>query len=147
MPVCRKPMSGAAERIVSPSSSSTMRSTPWVEGCCGPMFSVIRRGADGLEGSSSSAGIVAKLSSKDLFIGVAVLIAVNRIVFAQRMPVPVDRHQNAHHVRMIAERDAEQIEYFAFMPVGRAPDAVNGIDLGLLAVHFAFDAHARVPLD
>ncbi len=42
MPVCRNPMSGTALRMVSPSSSSTMRSTPCVEGCCGPMFRIIR---------------------------------------------------------------------------------------------------------
>src|SRR6187401_3643350 len=41
MPVCRKPIVGEAERIVSPSSSSTSRSTPWVLGCCGPMLTVI----------------------------------------------------------------------------------------------------------
>ena len=51
-------MSGAALMMVSPSSSSTMRSTPWVEGCCGPMFRVMRRGADGVAGISWTAGIV-----------------------------------------------------------------------------------------
>src|SRR5580658_5248065 len=147
MPVWRKPMSGAAERIVSPSSSSTMRSTPWVEGCCGPMFSVMRRGAEGVAGCSWSAAIVVKLSSRDLFIGVAVLVAVDRIIFAQRMTVPIERHQNARHVRMIAEGDAEQIEHLAFMPVGGAPDAINGVDLGTRAMHFAFDAQARIPFN
>src|SRR5580698_5632479 len=106
MPVCRNPISGAADRIVSPSSSSTMRSTPCVEGCCGPMFSVMRRGAAGLAGCSWSAAMVEKLSSRDLFIGVAVLVAVNGIIFAQGMAVPIDGHQDAHQVRMIAERDA-----------------------------------------
>src|SRR4051812_46729864 len=41
MPVCRNPIVGEAERIVSPSSSSTSRSTPCVLGCCGPMLTVI----------------------------------------------------------------------------------------------------------
>src|ERR1051326_5884816 len=41
MPVWRKPMVGAAESTVSPSSSSTRRSTPCVLGCCGPMLTVI----------------------------------------------------------------------------------------------------------
>src|SRR5438477_9458323 len=41
MPVCRYPIVGAAESTVSPSSSSTRRSTPCVLGCCGPMLTVI----------------------------------------------------------------------------------------------------------
>src|SRR3954447_18993518 len=34
-------MTGSARRITSPSSSRTTRSTPWVEGCCGPMLRII----------------------------------------------------------------------------------------------------------
>src|SRR6478609_8762604 len=34
-------MVGDTETTVSPSSSSTSRSTPWVLGCCGPMLTVI----------------------------------------------------------------------------------------------------------
>src|SRR5688500_11373673 len=41
MPVWRKPMVGLTETTVSPSSSSTSRSTPCVLGCCGPMLTVI----------------------------------------------------------------------------------------------------------
>src|ERR671915_282087 len=41
MPVCRYPIVVCAETTVSPSSSSTSRSTPCVLGCCGPMFTVI----------------------------------------------------------------------------------------------------------
>src|SRR5437762_1611595 len=41
MPVCRYPMVGMHDLIVSPSSSSTRRSTPCVLGCCGPMLTVI----------------------------------------------------------------------------------------------------------
>src|SRR5687768_18481004 len=41
MPVWRKPMVGFTDTIVSPSSSSTSRSTPCVLGCCGPMLTVI----------------------------------------------------------------------------------------------------------
>src|SRR5262245_11493455 len=41
MPVCRKPIVGAADRAVSPSSSRTSRSTPCVLGCCGPMLTVM----------------------------------------------------------------------------------------------------------
>src|SRR5579862_5438110 len=41
MPVWRKPIVGDTDRTVSPSSSSTRRSTPCVLGCCGPMLTVI----------------------------------------------------------------------------------------------------------
>ena len=60
-------MSGSEETMVSPSSSSTIRRTPCVEGCCGPMLSVMRRGADGDAGNSSIAGMVAECSSKIFF--------------------------------------------------------------------------------
>src|ERR1700730_4217311 len=41
MPVWRYPIVGDADTTVSPSSSSTIRSTPCVLGCCGPMLTVI----------------------------------------------------------------------------------------------------------
>src|SRR4030095_9232244 len=53
MPVCRYPIVGEADRTVSPSSSSTSRSTPCVLGCCGPMLTVIV--------SLRSSGIVLRL--------------------------------------------------------------------------------------
>ncbi len=34
-------MTGLARSTVSPSSSIMMRSTPWVDGCCGPMLRII----------------------------------------------------------------------------------------------------------
>src|SRR5687768_1732399 len=34
-------MWGRAARTTSPSVRSSMRSTPWVDGCCGPMFRII----------------------------------------------------------------------------------------------------------
>ncbi len=42
MPVCRYPMAGRTSATVSPSSVRTSRSTPWVDGCCGPMLITIR---------------------------------------------------------------------------------------------------------
>src|ERR1019366_4410567 len=50
----------------------------------------------------------------------------------------------AHQVRMIAERNAEQVEHLALMPVGRAPHAEHGVDFRIRAAHFAFDADALV---
>src|SRR5579872_1534138 len=120
MPVCRNPMSGTALRMVSPSSSSMMRRTPCVEGCCGPMLRVIRRGAAGFSGSTAGACSVATESSSRgrLLIWVTVLVAVHRIILAQRVAFPVERHQDPHQIRMIAEADAEHVKHFALVPVG-----------------------------
>src|SRR5581483_8525407 len=41
-PRCKYPMSGVALVMISPSSSSTMRKTPCVAGCEGPMLSTMR---------------------------------------------------------------------------------------------------------
>src|SRR5262245_22592905 len=38
---CRYPTSGMASIMISPSVLMMERITPWVDGCCGPMFSVI----------------------------------------------------------------------------------------------------------
>ena len=40
-------MIGLQRVTVSPSSSSSSRSTPWVEGCWGPMLMIMRSGAEG----------------------------------------------------------------------------------------------------
>ncbi len=47
MPVCRYPMSGTALTTVSPSRTSSSRSTPCVDGCCGPSEIVISVSASG----------------------------------------------------------------------------------------------------
>src|SRR5215203_226121 len=54
MPVCRYPMVGTAETTTSPSISRTSRNTPWVEGCCGPMLTVIVSRRIGMACSSGS---------------------------------------------------------------------------------------------
>jgi hypothetical protein len=47
MPVCRYPTTSRASLTVSPSSSRISRSTPCVEGCCGPMLTTIRSSESG----------------------------------------------------------------------------------------------------
>src|SRR6266853_1285313 len=51
-------MSGWAERTVSPSSSSRSLSTPCVDGCCGPMLSVMRRGRASISGSGGASAVL-----------------------------------------------------------------------------------------
>src|SRR3546814_704371 len=47
MPVWRYPTIGLVRSTISPSSSSMRRSTPWVDGCCGPMLMIIVSSSDG----------------------------------------------------------------------------------------------------
>src|SRR5579872_1356177 len=135
MPVWRKPMSGVARVMFSPSSSIITRSTPCVDGCCGPILRVIR-----LRRSSSSVGFASSTPTcassscmVPLFVLVTVLVAVHRIIFAKRVAGPVGRHHDPAKVGMIGEADSKQIERLAFVPVRAAPDAGHGFDLGVLA--------------
>ena len=48
---------------------------------------------------------------------------LHRIVLAQRMALPVLRHQQPPQIRMAVEDDAEQIPDFALEPVGGRPHA------------------------
>src|SRR5580765_5587192 len=109
MPVCRKPTVGDTDTTVSPSSSSTSRSTPCVLGCCGPMFTVIT--------SLRSSGIVASaLASREavlLEVGAELVLGhlqrlgdarrhpdLHRVVLAQRVALPVLGHQQTAKVWM-----------------------------------------------
>ena len=46
IPVWRYPITGLHRLIISPSNSSCRRSTPWVEGCWGPMLMIIRSSSE-----------------------------------------------------------------------------------------------------
>ena len=55
MPVWRYPMMGLVRSTVSPSISSMRRSTPWVLGCCGPMFMIMVWSSPASDSPSSAA--------------------------------------------------------------------------------------------
>src|SRR5665647_2629636 len=71
MPVCRYPMPARASVTVSPSISSMSRSTPWVDGCCGPMLTTMRssprRAASSAisDQSPPAAGVVRVVRARD----------------------------------------------------------------------------------
>ena len=48
---------------------------------------------------------------------------------------------------MVPEHDAEQVENLALIPVGRLPNARDGVDLGIRAAHLALHANSFVLLD
>src|SRR5215467_14676642 len=145
MPVCRYPMSGMADVIVSPSSSSSNRSTPCVDGCCGPMLRVMRRSPD--EASASGSAVAIGLRGSSLMIRRSYSVAGHRVVFPQRMSFPIIWHQDAPQIRMIPELDPEQVECFPLKPVGRAPDTGNRVDFRILAAQPALQPQTLVTSD
>ena len=46
------------------------------------------------------------------------ILLENRIIFAQRMALPVVRHENAPEIGVAGEFDAEHIEDLALQPIG-----------------------------
>src|SRR5512144_227437 len=133
MPVCRKPTSGTTLMIVSPSSSSNRRKTPCVEGCCGPMFS--RMVSPSMARFETRCLISSKLTDCSCvmpsLLGVRLthvdlveveselrLLVTERVILAQRIALPVVRHQDAAQVRMPFEEDAEHVEDLPLAPVG-----------------------------
>src|SRR5687767_343922 len=117
--------------MISPSSSSTSRSTPCVLGCWGPMLTVIVS----LRSSATSVrpphAIALEVRSELLFtdferlVGFCRLANLHRIVLALWMALPVVGHQQAPEIGMIGKHDAEHVPHFALEPAGRRPHALN----------------------
>src|ERR1700691_4239169 len=143
MPVCRYPISGRHLTIVSPSNSSSRRSTPCVEGCCGPMFRDSVRGREPVARSASASGM-GVVSVSLTFVLASNSIARYAVILAQGMPFPIVRQHDAPQIRMVPEAHAEKIESFAFEPVGAAPDFRDGVDLRSAARQTAFQAQPLV---
>src|SRR5215510_1679221 len=100
MPVWRYPIVGAQDRTVSPSSSSTRRSTPCVLGCCGPMFTVMTSVLiSGIDVLPPHEAIALEVGAEFLGRHLQRLGGLRRhpdlhgVVLAQRMSFPVLRHQ------------------------------------------------------
>src|SRR3989337_2687680 len=109
-------MVGAAETIVSPSSSSTSRSTPCVLGCCGPILTVIvsvRISAIGLSGGIRASGFVSRevgaefvLRHLQRLLRTRAQPNLHREILSQRMPFPFVGHQQPAQVAVLLEDDA-----------------------------------------
>src|SRR5271166_5110918 len=108
------------------------RSTPWVDGCCGPMFSVI---------SSVRSVVIGRLwlEPNDRALsdgGNAVILLRLDEILTQRMTDPIFRHQQAAKIAMPREVDAEEIVDLALHPVRRLPHNFERGDGGILARKF-----------
>src|SRR5947207_4032131 len=133
IPVCRYPMVGMHDLIVSPSSSSTRRSTPCVLGCCGPMLTVIvsvRSSAIGLMRPFQAISL--DVRSELMFADFKRLVGLHRfanlhgIVLPRRMPFPVFGHEQPPQVAMPREDDPKHVPHLALGPPSRWPHALDG---------------------
>src|ERR1700735_566325 len=112
----------------SPSSFSFTRSTPWVEGCCGPMFNIISSAPSTVVLTFVSSVVrgsliclLAALDAQVLANPIRILLQYV-VIFAQRISLPLIRHQNARQFRVAFEHNPKHVETFAFEPVCGRPD-------------------------
>src|SRR5262245_14886997 len=127
-------MSGSASFMTSPSARTTNRSTPCVEGCCGPiervMSSVTRPPPSSARCTSTSnpARLIASSRLQQALPGrrnAVVLLGLDEVL-AERMARPVLRHEDAPEIGVAFEAHAEEIVGLALLPVGVAPDVRHG---------------------
>src|SRR5277367_5119881 len=99
-------MSGTIFSTVSPSISMTRRSTPWVDGCCGPMLRtmVVSPEPSTTWGSSSEPVETNSVIGRDRCLSLAV--ALHWLILAQRVAFPFVGHYDAAQVGVSGEADA-----------------------------------------
>src|ERR1017187_3300685 len=116
-------MMHSVPRIFSPSSLRMTRSTPWVEGCCGPMLRT-----NSVESRKVESGILGLLAAfnPQVFLDPALVLLKNGVVLAQRIALPFLGHQDAPQIGVAGELDAEHVEYLALQPIGRQVHAHGG---------------------
>src|SRR5690242_7178863 len=89
----------------SPSSFRMTRSTPCVDGCCGPIF---RTSSVESKNVASGMGSLTAFDTQVLLYP-SVILRQNRIILAQRIARPLLGQQDAPHVRMSGELDSEHV--------------------------------------
>src|SRR4029453_13472598 len=138
-------MIGFALSTVSPSSSSTTRSTPCVDGCCGPMLSVmvsVRTELHLLRPELLEVGVRHRAARRVVREGD--LLIPERRVLAQRPALPVLGEQDAREVRMAGEADAVEVVGLALVPVGGGPHAADGRHARVLVADLHLEDEAGV---
>src|SRR4030095_1883242 len=111
----RYPMSGIASFITAPSARTTQRSTPCVDGCCGPIERVMSSvttppsAAERCTSTSNTASLIV-LYLEESFPRRRNTVLLLRLdeVLAERMARPVFRHEDAAQIRVPAEGHAEE---------------------------------------
>src|SRR5215203_4662893 len=98
--------------MVSPFRLITRCSTPWVAGCCGPIFTTI-----------SFCGVMPTSLS------ILKFNHINRIfvIFAKRVAFPLIGQDQVAQIGMAQEVYPKELEHFALVKLGRLPDAAYGL--------------------
>src|SRR5919199_3274933 len=122
-------MTGRQRTTTSPSSTSSSRSTPWVDGCCGPMLTVSSsRCSSGLTSSVEPTswvlvpGVPGRTSASARTIDVSRDGEVDGLRpegfgASQRVALPVIGQHDALQVGVALEANTEQVEQLALVPV------------------------------
>src|SRR5208283_3579934 len=131
-------MTQSVPRIFSPSSLRMTRSTPCVEGCCGPMLRT-----SSVESRKVSGMFLLPALDPHVLLHPARVLLQDAVILAQRVTLPVFRHQNAPQVRMAGEADAEHIEHLALQPIRRQVHAGCGARFKSIR-NLRLDTHALV---
>src|SRR5215210_3228078 len=136
-------MSGVALTTISPSSTSSRRSTPCVEGCCGPIeivicvssgrsmtsncggrLLIVQSPMSKVQGQCPQSKLTLDFGHWTLDLSQTVrFIPAQRKIFAERVAFPIVGQQDATQIRVAVEMDAEQVKGLTLMPVGCSPNA------------------------
>src|SRR5579863_5068094 len=114
-------MSTSAFMMFSPSSSKSTRSTPCVDGCCGPMLRT-------MVCSGPVAVCTVVMARVDLSPIAKSARALHGIVLAEGVAFPIVRQEHAFQIGVAFKANAHQVKYRAFMPVRGGPDGYDGLD-------------------
>src|SRR4029079_8559478 len=110
-------MCGTTSSTFSPATTSTMRNTPCVLGCCGPML----MGMSMTSGASCSMTMLLVTFARAFaqVLALPLLDLLQRIVLAEREVVGhVVRQQQGHEVPVPFEVDPEHVARLPLVPVG-----------------------------
>src|SRR5688572_17930232 len=111
----------------SPSMVRPTRSTPWVDGCCGPRLMNIWSVLSCFSGRTSGAALV-----------IEAVLDVD-VVLAQRVPDQEVRGEDLRQVGVPVELDAQEVEQLALLPVGALEESGQAGDAGVVARQLALD--------
>src|SRR5712691_9963938 len=104
--------------MTSPSRTSSNRSTPWVEGCCGPMLTVSSSrpsslAEDSAEGASTSVTPVDPPGHREVD-----GFRAEGLRAAEGVAAPVVGHHDSPQIGVALKLDAEEVEQLALVPIG-----------------------------
>src|SRR5215469_11653597 len=128
----------------SPSSFSFTRSTPCVDGCCGPMFRMSSSAPSSVCCFSPVPAMVLPATpviacpllaafKAQVFFHPAGILLDDVVVLPQRIPLPIVRQQDARQIGMSSKEDPKHVERFALQPIGRGPNPDNAGNLVAIA--------------